>query len=404
MRGLDLNRWVNAGVPVLLVASILGCTEDALEPTVPVQSAQLAATAEAPSFRQVIASFNTNVSCGVTTDNRAFCWGSGYLGNDATSQSETPVPVSGGLQFRQISSGINHSCGVTVEDRVYCWGRNFFGEVGDGTLAERRLPVAVAGTRRYRMVSAGYFHTCALGRDNRTYCWGSNTLGKLGDGTTTNRLRPVAVAGGHFFSQVSAGAGHTCGVTTASRAFCWGDNNDGRLGLGENSTVQSRRTPSPVAGDRSFRQVSAGSNHTCGVTSGNRAFCWGNGSDGQIGDGRTHQRWAPRAVSGGLSFERISAGVFHTCAETTTNRAYCWGSNTYGGLGNGTASDPHLTPVAVTGGHLFSQVSAGSFHTCGVTTEDRAYCWGRNFGGAVGDGTREDRWVPTAVKWEEEMW
>jgi alpha-tubulin suppressor-like RCC1 family protein len=293
---------------------------------------------------------------------------------------------------------------VTVEDQVYCWGANFHGEVGDGSRQERQVPVRVAGTRLYRNVSAGLFHTCALGRDNRAYCWGNNILGKLGDGTTTDRSTPVAVAGGLFFSQVTAGGGHTCGLTTGGRAFCWGDNNDGRLGLGENSTVRSSRTPAPVAGDRTFRQVSAGYDHTCGVTTGYRAFCWGAGRNGQIGDGKTYERWAPRAVAGGISFERITGGVFHTCAETTTNRAYCWGSNTYGGLGNGSAGDSRLTPVPVAGGHFFSQLSAGGFHSCGVTSENRAYCWGHNFSGELGDGTREDRWVPTAVRWEEEMW
>jgi alpha-tubulin suppressor-like RCC1 family protein len=167
--------------------------------------------------------------------------------------------------------------------------------------------------------------------------------------------------------------------------------------LGDGSTVKQRLAPVAVAGSHSFLQITAGWDHTCGVTSTHRAFCWGNGQDGQIGDGKTNQRWTPRAVVGGLSFDRLSAGVFHTCGETTTNRAYCWGSNTYGGLGIGEASDPRLVPLAVAGGHFFSQVSAGAFHTCGVTPENQGYCWGYNFGAALGDGTREDRWEPTPI-------
>jgi alpha-tubulin suppressor-like RCC1 family protein len=80
---------------------------------------------------------------------------------------------------------------------------------------------------------------------NVAYCWGRNDLGQLGDGTRTQRLTPIAVAGGRFFRQVSAGTGHTCGVTPADRAFCWGSNQFGQLGDG---TRNIRLTPVAVAG------------------------------------------------------------------------------------------------------------------------------------------------------------
>jgi alpha-tubulin suppressor-like RCC1 family protein len=51
----------------------------------------------------------------------------------------------------------------------------------------------------------------------------------------------------------------------------------------------------------------------------------------------------------------------------------------------------------VTGGLRFSQVSAGGFYTCGVSTDQAAYCWGNNFGGPLGDGTTTDRNAPVPV-------
>src|SRR5215217_4572232 len=91
----------------------------------------------------------------------------------------------------------------------------------------------------------------------------------------------------------------------------------------------------------SFRQVSAGSRHTCGVTTTDQAYCWGyNGfstQGGQLGDG-----------------------------VTTDDRAYCWGRNDYGQLGDGTM-EAKLTPVPVAGGRRFRVVSAGNFHSCGIT-------------------------------------
>lgn len=94
-------------------------------------------------------------------------------------------------------------------------------------------------------------------------------------------------------------------------------------------------------------------------------------------------------------------------AVTLGNRAYCWGYNDFGQLGNGTDTGPETCvsgftcsrrPVAVTGGLYFNQVSAGDVHTCARTASAVAYCWGADQGGEVGDGTWfKDRVKPTAV-------
>jgi alpha-tubulin suppressor-like RCC1 family protein len=392
-----LQRLQLVVTPTLLIAAF-GCSADAPSPAEPESAQPLASSivASTLTWLQVSASHDQNRTCGLTTDHRAYCWGTGYQGDgQPKSSSAIPVQVAGGLQFRQISTGLDHTCAVTLLDRLYCWGQNSDAQLGDGTHIDRLIPVPVGGTRAFRSVSAGSFHTCAVTKTDRALCWGENNFGMLGDGTTTERTRPTLVAGGRSFRMVTAGFLHSCGLTTSNQAFCWGSNGQGQLGEGTN--VSLRLAPVAVADGRTYLVVSAGWDHTCGVTVLHRALCWGNGSEGQIGDGKTLKRYTPRAVVGGLSFERISAGVFHTCGETTGNRAYCWGSNTYGGLGIGEAGDPHLTPVAVGGNHFFNQVSAGGFHTCGIGSDTKAYCWGYNFGAAVGDGTREDRWEPTAV-------
>jgi len=394
--------------PVLalsMLAGALGCREDPTAPAGPEPGPALATgSIQALAFRQLSA--GGVQTCGVTTDSRAYCWGynaGGTLGDGTTTTRLRPVAVAGTLRFRQVDAGVFHTCAVTTDYRAYCWGSNRFGEVGDGTTATRLEPVAVAGGHQFLQVDAGQYHTCGRTTDNRVYCWGNSGSGQLGTGTNTGpetcdfnacSTRPVAVLGTLAFRQISAGGNHTCGVTTEDRAYCWGDNAYGQIG--DSSTVVRRLKPSRVAGARQFRQVDAGLYHSCAVTTGDRAFCWGNGRSGQIGDGKPYLRFWPRAVAGGLSFTRVSTENFHTCGETTNNRAYCWGDNTSGQLGDGTTTR-RLTPVAVAGGLFFSQVSVGGGQTCGRTAAAVAYCWGFNAEGELGDGTTEDRSTPVPV-------
>ena len=389
-----------------LIAAV-ACSEDSPSPLAPettptTPELSASATAAPLQFRQVSTGYGH--SCGVTTTNQAYCWGrndSGELGDGHPGSGvfqTRPVPVAGGLQFRLVSAGADHSCGLTTDNRAYCWGDNTSGQVGDGTTGvDRSTPVAVAGGLQFSQIDAGaYAHTCAVNSlTKRAYCWGWNVSGQLGDGSFNHSSTPVAVASNEAFRFVSPGQFHTCGVTTGNRAYCWGS--DGQGQLGDNTDAQNRPLPTLVAGGRSYRQLDAGANHTCAVTTGNRAFCWGMGRSGEIGDGKTFLRFVPQAVAGGHSFDRVSAGD-PTCGETTDNRLYCWGPNSAGQLGDGTTTQ-RLTPVAVVGAKFFAQVSVGGGNTCGVVSSSTrpAYCWGFNGKGEVGDGTTMGRTRPTAV-------
>jgi alpha-tubulin suppressor-like RCC1 family protein len=169
----------------------------------------------------------------------------------------------------------------------------------------------------------------------------------------------------------------------------------GQLGDG---TTTRRLTPGAVAGGRRYRLVTAGQHHTCGVTTSDEAFCWGWNRYGQIGDSLTGApRLTPSRVAGGRRFRQVDAGGLNTCGVTTTNRAFCWGNGAVGQTGDGTKSNRLWPKVAVAGGLSFGRVSAGGFHVCGETTNNRTYCWGWNLEGAVGDGTNTMRLAPVAV-------
>ncbi len=185
------------------------------------------------------------------------------------------------------------------------------------------------------------------------------------------------------FRSVSAGDTHTCGVTTDNRAYCWGHNFVGQLGDG---TRTDHYRPAPVVGGLRFRNVSVGPDHSCGVTTDDRAYCWGYAGFGKLGDG-TNSTITPQPVpvAGGHRFHHVRAGINHTCAITPAPEAvaFCWGDNRVGQLGD-FSHKQRLTPVLVGGGLHWRWVSPGEYHTCGVTTGNRGYCWGSNTQGQLG--------------------
>jgi alpha-tubulin suppressor-like RCC1 family protein len=405
MRTPGLLSMVLTGMAAL---GLTGCRDDAESPTAPEIRTPLAAVAVSGLlFKQVSA--GQGHTCAVSVDSLAYCWGGnlfGQLGDGTQTDRLTPVRVATTLRFRGVSAGTDHTCGIAISNRAYCWGINTtYGTLGDGTTADFRLkPVPVVGGLHFRQLTAGNQHTCGVTLDDKAYCWGTNSFGALGDGTKRTRLAPVPVLGGLKFRVLSAGLGHTCGVTLTNSAWCWGNNSEGALGRGP--PQDESLTPVRVAGGLNFRKLIAGFTHTCGETTGNRGYCWGNNFYGSAGDGTSsNQRLKPVAVVGGLEFDRVgAAGDNHTCGITLSHRAYCWGSNDSGQLGIGTTVLPVLLgfpfssrPRAVTGGLQFSQLSAHYRHTCGVSTDSRVYCWGLNDQGQLGDGTQNNSLNPVKV-------
>lgn len=279
------------------------------------------------------------------------------------ANTSVPVSVDGNLTFQTITVGRVHTCGLTTTGTAYCWGDNILGNVGvDTATHEVRTPNAVLGGLTFTAIAAGDYHTCALAPLGVAYCWGENTYGQLGTGdtaTTAPHPSPEPVVGGLAFKAIAAGNAHTCGVTTTGAIYCWGAGAWGQLG---NTERTDQRVPVRVSGSNTYMAVSLGFDHSCALETDRRLFCWGSNAEWGLGatapdscpSGPTPGYFLPCATTpilsaGGRTFRSVSVGSAHTCAIGVTGGAYCWGNNSYGQIGNG-ASDflaPVTTPIRV---------------------------------------------------------
>jgi len=322
------------------------------------------------------------------------------LPGNAQSLPQALVPLDG---IAQVAAGGAHTCALSTAGGVKCWGYNGYGQLGDGTTAEKSTPVDVLGLGSgVAAIAAGGKHTCALSTAGGVKCWGYNVFGQLGDGTTTGPFEgkptPVDVLGlGSGVAAIAAGYGHTCALTTAGGVKCWGNNDTGQLGDG--STVQ-RLTPVEVVGLGSgVAAIVGGGSHTCALTTAGGVKCWGMDLDGQLGDGGTNwKKSTPVDVVGLVSgVAAITTGGRHTCALTSTGGVKCWGYNGYGQLGDDTATNKS-TPVDVVGlGSGVAAITGGGGHTCALTITSGSKCWGDNGYGQVGDGTTARKSSPVDV-------
>jgi hypothetical protein len=242
------------------------------------------------------------------------------------------------------------ACAVTVAGALQCMGTNGYGELGNPAFPAGSIDslVAVAPSLTFTDVAIGRLFgdfACALATAGTVHCWGQNDFGQLGTGSQDQKNVPTQVLTALKFSQIVAGSRHVCALTLAGQAYCWGWNPDGDLG---NGLTGFSLTPGAVSGSHTFTSLTAGSVHTCGLDTAGAAWCWGGDALGELGvdwstscpgpSGVVHCSLTPVAVRGGLTFKQLSAGVTHTCGVTTSNDVYCWGSANYGELGTGYAA------------------------------------------------------------------
>lgn len=332
-----------------------------------------------------------NHVCGIN-NSLLVCWGLdlyGQIGNGSASTSIVTTPeVIGGLNsWTQISAAYDHTCGIN-NNELYCWGRDSDGQIGNGSLSSSNVeaPEKIGTFNSWSKISSGESFNCGLNA-NQLYCWGKDNFGQLGNGNHNyaDISEPTQITEFSDWSDLDSGLAHTCAIRNQN-LYCWGYNNYSQLGNNIDSSP-TIHTPTKNNNYNNWSHITSGGFHTCALKN-NELFCWGFNSDGQVGNNSSsfEDVLAPEKIGYSNSWQMIDAGAYHTCG-INSGELFCWGYNSYGQIGNGNASINRINiPTKVGTSNLWSDISLGENHTCGINNGE-LYCWGIDSDGQTGNGS-----------------
>lgn len=186
---------------------------------------------------------------------------------------------------------------------------------------------------------------------------------------------------------IMAGATHTCALRSGGGLHCWGDNSDGQLGNGGSPVDLLRPSASPVLStvralfDSDFRS-------TC-VATATEILCFG------LPIYTRTTMPTPTAVALGGSVVDLGMGSGFVCAVVTDGQVACLGGNGMGQLGNGSFmdSDSPTTVLDVAGADA---IACGSESSCSIS-DGLVHCWGAGSFGQLGGPDAENSARPQVV-------
>ncbi len=208
-----------------------------------------------------------------------------------------------------------------------------------------------------------------------------------------------ATTGGSYFYTGAIGGGGTHAVLLRTDRTLWGVGGNDSSQLG--ATGADRSTPTQLAALPDIVGAAAGQRHSLAVNAAGQLFAWGANDQGQAAGGNG------QAVVGapaefippqfGVRFAGVAAGDDFSLAIDREGRAWTWGSNSAGQLGNGSAASAQPEPRIIPGLIEVVALSAGSDHALALRQNGDVWAWGSNQRGQIGDASTQTRRLPVPV-------
>lgn len=271
----------------------------------------------------------------------------------------------------QLTSGVGFICGLRGNGEVWCWG-SLFGVGPQRNPSTDELAVRVATGKT--AIDGGYHFLCTVGAAGLDCNGGGGRHASEDDDWTIANITDVAM-------YASGGLA----LRADKKVVSFGSNNGGERG----SAVASFAAPAVVPGLSNILQVAAAGSSfsrsnqiSCARASGGALWCWGNGRrHGNLGRGvMSEQRSTPQKVLAGAGtpladVTEVAVAREHSCA-IAGGAVFCWGRGTEGQLGYGAVDNAFArrTIPAITNAR---DLAVGRARSCAVLTTGRVLCWGR---------------------------
>jgi len=343
-----------------------------------------------PAFTQVTA--GAGFACAIESPTGAlWCWG-GNTHHQLAPEDRLQFPLATRIDERTwdaVDAGGEHVCGI-AGGALLCWGRNDHGQAGQVGPDDVRVPtvIDVAGVAHWTAVAAGAEHSCAIG-DGRVYCWGHNTRSALGTGSLDDIDVPAptpVVSELVDWTAVAAGDTHTCAISSGTGAFCWGSGASGQLG-----PAAAAQQPTPVlALTAPVTAIATAGASTCATDGNGALLCWGDNTHGELGElnAAVPSSSTPLPASKLMGWSAVAGDAALFCGLSSSD-VYCWGAETLGGLGNGVWSESKKFGKVLGGASAiavgYNRAEPGLELGCALVGGDVA-CWGDNRYGQLGRG------------------
>ncbi len=283
----------------------------------------------------------------------------GQLGNGTTTNSETLVRVKlpGGVTATQIACGVDHSLALGSDGNVYAWGDNAYGELGNGTNTNSDVPMKVSFPSGFvpAKIYAYAYNNYVVGTDGSVYAWGANGQGQFGLGNTANQLTPVKIPlpsgvtkclgmyGGYYFAIMQGNDGNLYGC---------GFNTYGQLGDGTTNNATTWVKANMPAGVTGWKSIACTGSSVLAIATNDTLYAWGYGGSGEMGNGTGGTSAVNNtipvkvALPSGVTANALTARRFGGLILGSDNYYYAWGQGMQGQLGNG-GNTNSFVPVRV---------------------------------------------------------
>ena len=400
------------------------------------------------------------VSCALSNGS-VYCWGTGFYGSLGIGVSGPGLSYDYPVKVVNGADGFTNT-GVTAIDAnganvcavqggsVYCWGANDFGQLGNDTTTNSNTPVKVLnGTSGFEnsditAISVGDSFVCAVRDTNgatdaghKLYCWGLNNNDQLGQASTDFSCTfngspqrceklPVLVTpqadlpnnGSEVISDVAASSGFACAIT-GGEVVCWGVNNSGVLGRtglsGSTFYAATNVATNGTFANSGVTAIAVDRYNACAIEDG-EVFCWGSNESGALGNGSDlvssqdfealPQKVADNSTVGftnsGVTAVVIGGGYGGPAAcVVASGSVYCWGNDGVDSIGTSIlgVAGPDMCgsdecakkPVKVSDGEMVNTglaAGAGALamsneHVCAIKSST-VFCWGSSGEGQLG--------------------